>query len=100
FVNLPLLVKSGEKKITIIAFAGASGDTVEKLFRQGATKKGLDAAVVRMDPTTVDYTPIITKVRQTNPDVWSVATSPAQTAGLLQAAVDNGFQKPMLVSGG
>jgi len=50
-------------------------------------------------PSTVDYTPIVRAIKETNPDIVFVASYPPDSVGMLRAAHEVGLQ-PKIMGGG
>lgn len=100
FQNFPLVLEDTDYKSAAVVHSDTpSGNAVFNYARQGYEAGGVSQVEsIALAPDTVDYQPVVARLNQLDPDVWTSAQAAAQTIALLDTAADLGFDKPMVMS--
>ena len=100
YFDLALAQTPRPKTVAIVAADAEFARNAAEGARENAKAAGLQILYDKTyPPSTVDYTPIVRAIQASNPDVVFVGSYPPDTAGMVRAINEVGFQ-PKLCCGG
>ena len=100
YFDLAMAQNPRPKTVAIVAADAEFARNAAEGARENAKAAGLQIVYDKTyPPSTVDYTPIVRAIQATNPDVVFVGSYPPDTAGMVRAINEVGFQ-PKLCCGG
>lgn len=100
YFDLALAQNPRPKTVAIVAADAEFARNAAEGARENAKAAGLQIVYDKTyPPSTVDYTPIVRAIQASNPDIVFVGSYPPDTAGMVRAINEVGFQ-PKLCCGG
>jgi branched-chain amino acid transport system substrate-binding protein len=100
YFDLALAQNPRPSRVAIVAADAEFARNAADGARENAKTAGLEIVYDKTyPPSTVDYTPIVRAIQASNPDIVFVASYPPDTAGMVRAINEVGFQ-PKLCCGG
>ena len=100
YFDLALVQNPRPKTVAIVAADAEFARNAAEGARENAKAAGLQIVYDKTyPPSTVDYTPIVRAIQASNPDIVFVGSYPPDTAGMVRAINEVGFQ-PKLCCGG
>ena len=100
YFDLALAQNPRPKTVAIVAADAEFARNAAEGARENATAAGLAIVYDKTyPPHTVDYTPIVRAIQASNPDIVFVGSYPPDTAGMLRAISEVGFQPKMCCGG-
>ncbi len=100
YFDLAMAQNPRPKTVAIVAADAEFARNAAEGARENAKAAGLQIVYDKTyPPSTVDYTPIVRAIQASNPDILFVGSYPPDTAGMVRAINEVGFQ-PKLCCGG
>ncbi|HEV2548090.1 MAG TPA: amino acid ABC transporter substrate-binding protein [Stellaceae bacterium] len=100
YFDLAMAQNPRPKTVAIVAADAEFARNAAEGARENAKAAGLQIVYDKTyPPSTVDYTPIVRAIQASNPDIVFVGSYPPDTAGMVRAINEVGFQ-PKLCCGG